>query len=271
MCELLGMDCNVPTDILFSFRGFSERGGKTGPHSDGWGIAFYHGKACQVFLDASPSAKSEIARFIREFPIKSKVVLAHIRRATRGRVCLENTHPFLRELWGRRWTFAHNGSLRGLPERTGHYHPVGTTDSERAFCYLLDSLRTRFRHYPPAGPLWNAIARLTGRLARHGSFNFLLSDSKYLFAHCATKLCYIQRKAPFGIARLSDLDVEVDFAKETTPKDKVVVVSTAQLTSNETWTILEPGDFVVFHEGDLVHRRRLDIPVRRPRAAAKAA
>ena len=48
MCELLGMDCNTPTDILFSFTGFSQRGGRTGPHGDGWGLAFYEGKAVRA-------------------------------------------------------------------------------------------------------------------------------------------------------------------------------------------------------------------------------
>ena len=49
MCELLGMDCNTPTDILFSFTGFSQRGGRTGPHGDGWGLAFFEGKAVRAF------------------------------------------------------------------------------------------------------------------------------------------------------------------------------------------------------------------------------
>ena len=44
VCELLGMSANVPTDICFSFTGLMQRGGKTGPHKDGWGIVFYHGK-----------------------------------------------------------------------------------------------------------------------------------------------------------------------------------------------------------------------------------
>ncbi len=43
MCELLGMSANVPTDICFSFTGLMQRGGKTGPHRDGWGITFYEG------------------------------------------------------------------------------------------------------------------------------------------------------------------------------------------------------------------------------------
>ncbi len=41
MCELLGMSANVPTDIVFSFTGLMQRGGRTGPHRDGWGIAFF--------------------------------------------------------------------------------------------------------------------------------------------------------------------------------------------------------------------------------------
>ncbi|VEH65598.1 putative glutamine amidotransferase [Rodentibacter pneumotropicus] len=40
MCQLLGMNCNTPTDIVFSFEGFRRRAGLTGRHSDGFGIAF---------------------------------------------------------------------------------------------------------------------------------------------------------------------------------------------------------------------------------------
>jgi branched-chain amino acid transport system substrate-binding protein len=46
MCQLLGMNCNTPTDVTFSFTGFAQRGGRTDHHSDGWGIAFFEGRAC---------------------------------------------------------------------------------------------------------------------------------------------------------------------------------------------------------------------------------
>jgi len=32
MCQLLGMNCNTPTDICFSFEGFHTRGGLTDVH-----------------------------------------------------------------------------------------------------------------------------------------------------------------------------------------------------------------------------------------------
>jgi putative glutamine amidotransferase HI_1037 len=43
MCQLLGMNCNTPTDIVFSFEGFRRRAGLTDCHSDGFGIAFFEG------------------------------------------------------------------------------------------------------------------------------------------------------------------------------------------------------------------------------------
>ena len=66
MCELLGMECNVPTDIVFSFSGLVLRGGKAGPHSDGWGLALYDGKAARTFLE--PSAKQQAAAAVLGIP-----------------------------------------------------------------------------------------------------------------------------------------------------------------------------------------------------------
>jgi predicted glutamine amidotransferase len=148
MCQLLGMNCNVPTDICFSFTGFQARGGATDVHSDGWGIAFFEGRGTRVFLDPKPSCTSPVAELVRQYPIRSKSVIAHIRKATQGAIGLENTHPFMRELWGRYWIFAHNGNLVDFaPALDGSFVPVGLTDSERAFCWLLQRLRQRFRQH----------------------------------------------------------------------------------------------------------------------------
>jgi len=133
MCELLGLSANAPTSICFSFSGLIERGGRTGPHKDGWGVAFYEGesKGCRTFHDPLACSDSEIAKLVKNYPIKSRNVVCHIRKATHGRVCLDNTHPFTRELWGRKWAFAHNGKLKGIKRwPLIYYKPIGTTDSE---------------------------------------------------------------------------------------------------------------------------------------------
>lgn len=254
MCQLLGMNCNVPTDICFSFAGFHQRGGATDHHADGWGIGFFEGPGCRVFLDSKPAVESPIAELVRSYPIHSMNVIAHIRKATRGAVALENTHPFVRELWGRYWIFAHNGTLEDFsPELDGNYRPVGATDSERAFCHLLERLRGHFpRAQPPLGECFGLISEVTRELAQHGRFNYLLSNGEYLIAHCADNLCYVPRHAPFAHAHLIDEDVTVDFSALTTPDDKVAVIATTPLTDNETWIDMRPGELLAFQHGEAV-------------------
>lgn len=251
MCELLGMSANTPTDICFSFTGLMQRGGRTGPHRDGWGIAFYEDRGCRVFHDPVPSADSEIAHLLQRYSIKSGIVICHIRQATHGRVALENTHPFQRELWGRPWTFAHNGRLRGVKRRPlAHYRPVGTTDSEHAFCWLLDRLRERFPRPPRRREtLWREVARLAATLHGHGSCNLLLSDGRVLYAFCSTQLHWLTRRAPFGEASLLDAELRVDFSEVTTPRDVVTVIATRPLTADEAWTPISRGSLVVFDAG----------------------
>ena len=252
MCQLLGMNCNVPTDICFSFEGFHRRGGSTDHHADGWVIAFFEGPGCRVFLDSKPAVESPVAKLVREYPIRSMNAIAHIRKATRGVVALENTHPFVRELWGRYWIFAHNGTLRDFsPALDGFHRPVGATDSEHAFCYMLEELRRRFPLGEPSlDGVREVLAELTAELARHGSFNYLLSNGECLFAHCSDHLCYVLRHAPFAEAHLVDEDVTVDFSALTTPQDKVAVIATTPLTDNETWTRMQPGELIAFQHGE---------------------
>lgn len=255
MCELLGMSANVPTDICFSFAGLIQRGGGTGPHRDGWGIAFYEGRGLRAFHDPLPSADSRIAELLVAYPIKSKTVISHIRQANVGDVSLVNTHPFSRELWGVMWCFAHNGQLdpKLFEWPLTHYRPAGTTDSEYAFCWLMDRIRSRFPEGPPedGAALTELIHDCCEKLRELGVYNMLLSDSEKLFCYCTTKLTWITRRAPFGEARLKDRDMTVDFYKETTPNDVVTVIATEPLTDNEEWQRLMPGEMVVFGDGEV--------------------
>jgi predicted glutamine amidotransferase len=254
MCQLLGMNCNVPTDICFSFTGFQARGGLTDHHTDGWGISFFEGKGVRQFLDPNASANSPVADFIRTYPIKSKNVIAHIRKATQGETKLENTHPFVREMWGLYWSFAHNGDLKNFsPVLDGRFKPVGNTDSETAFCFILQELQKTFGETKPSmKELSDKLHSLTVHIASFGNFNFLLSNGEFMLAHCSTRLASIVRKAPFTVAHLKDQDVAVDFSSLTTSNDRVAVIATNPLTENEKWTIHDPGTLLMFVEGEVV-------------------
>lgn len=250
MCQLLGMNCNVPTDITFSFSGFTQRGGRTDHHSDGWGISFFEDKGVRHFVDHLPAVASPVADLIKRYPIKSRNVIAHIRKATQGEVKLENCHPFVRELWGRYWVFAHNGDLgTKRPRLHGQFRPVGDTDSEHAFCWLMQELSKSHATVPSVSELTLTLQELTAQLRPHGTFNYLLSNGQALWSHASTNLYYLERRHPFGQAHLSDEDIALDFAQETGPSDQVAVIVTSPLTTNEAWTAFEPGELLVFSEG----------------------
>ena len=250
MCQLLGLNCKTPTDAIFSFTGFCQRGGGTDHHADGWGIAFFEGRGLRHFVDHESAVASPVAELIRRYPIKSRNIVAHVRKATQGDVLLENAHPFVRELWGRYWVFAHNGDLKDYhPRLHGSFHPVGTTDSERAFCWIMQQLNKSHAGLPSVAELTLTLHELLPQIRRHGSFNFLLSNGEALWAHASTSLYYLVRQYPFALATLADEDLSVDFADLNQPDDRAAVVVTTPLTKNETWTAFQPNELKVFVDG----------------------
>jgi glutamine amidotransferase len=251
MCQLLGMNANVATDVCFSFSGLAQRADE---HKDGFGIAFFEDRGLRYFVDHHGARESPVAELVQRYPIKSDNVIAHIRKATQGRVALENTHPFVRELWGRYWVFAHNGDLKDFrPRLHAAFKPVGDTDSERAFCWLMQELAKAHAAVPDVAELTLTLRELLPQPASHGNFNLLLSNGQALWAHCSSRLHFLERAHPFGHATLSDEDVTVNFAAHTTPEDRVAVVATEPMTRDEAWAPMAAGTLHTFVAGRRVH------------------
>jgi glutamine amidotransferase len=261
------MSARHSATVSFSFEEFSRRGGLTGPHKDGWGIAYVEGRDAQVIREPSPAASSPFARFIEKAPMQSSLVMSHIRRATRGRVALENTHPFARELGGRLHVFAHNGTLdlRDAPGLgLGRFRPIGETDSEWAFCALLARLETLWLgNEPPSETArTNLVATFARDLRRLGVANFLYSDGELLFAHAHERrqadgsvgppglhlLCQLCRSEPGEIAA-EGFRLSIDAAAD----QSVVLLASVPLTG-EGWEALGPGELVTIGSGTITSR-----------------
>lgn len=190
MCELLGMSSNVPATLNLSLSKLAEHGGFSGPHRDGWGVAYYEGPDVRLLKEADAAADSEWNRVVRGHNLRSHIVMAHVRRATMGERSYRNSQPFARELAGRMHLFAHNGWLAGIFAAPGfratRFHPVGETDSEQAFCVLLDrmsELWMRPNEVPPLDERLAAVSTFAQELRRLGPANFLYADADTLFAH----------------------------------------------------------------------------------------
>lgn len=279
MCQLLGMNNASPTDFRFSFKGFCQRGGKTDIHSHGFGLSIYDGRGVRSFLDTLPAAESPIAKLVQNYPMRTHNMIAHVRYATTGAVNLENVHPFTRELWGIHFTFAHNGQVPKFDDSTPleeqpllgktsvedlHYLPVGDTDSEAVFCAILNALKAEFSDLPTLPVLHGFLSRICREIIKGDEestiFNFLLGCGEYtLFAYSwpgrrpGSKvwngLHYLIRSTPFQSASLIDVDYSIDFAEVTTPSDRVAVITTKPLTTEEGWTEFKRGELLMFDKG----------------------
>lgn len=189
MCELLALSSSHPARLTFSLHALAARGGSSGSLHDGWGVAFYQGTDVALFREPAGAAESALVRFLESDGPATSLAISHIRHATQGSVSLANTQPFTRELAGRTHVFAHNGNLPGIYRSEafalGSYRPVGQTDSEHAFCALLERLSELWRTSSP--PTLEArlalVAAFAEELRALGPANFLYADGELLFAH----------------------------------------------------------------------------------------
>ncbi len=257
MCELLALNANTPTDIGFSFMGLSRRGGASGEHADGWGLASFtpDGSGLTLLREDAPAAFSALAAQLADRSPEALVTIAHIRKATRGVVALENCHPFVRSWQGQTWVFAHNGDLKGEIPQGDRYRPFGSTDSEAAFCWILEQLDQAGVDPGDASGLFGVLHRCAAELAPRGTFNALISNGQWLFATATTRLHWLTRRAPFRTATLADPPLQVDFSTVTTANDVVTIFSTEPLTTDEQWEPLACGESLLLVNGEICERR----------------
>jgi glutamine amidotransferase len=190
MCELFGLSSSADVGIRYSLHEFAKHGGLTHRNKSGWGIAFHKRRDALLVKEPVPASDSPWVRFIESHPIRTTCAIAHVRAATVGEPDYPNTHPFIRELGGQRHVFAHNGSLDDVFRRytleTGRFRPIGETDSEYAFCRLLERLAPLWQDREDPPPLEDRLSTVAGfarDLRALGPANFLYSDGETLFAH----------------------------------------------------------------------------------------
>ena len=149
-------------------------------NDSGWGMAVYpQGDGEQPKCFRSPEDAAAGNGFAATADARGRILMAHVRKATRGGLVEENTHPFCMG----EYAFCHNGTvgapdrLMGLPDGAG---PRGESDSERLFHRLLrevdpdpdrvvDGLRTAVTAAARCAPL--------------SAINFLFADGEHLYAY----------------------------------------------------------------------------------------
>ncbi|MGC2781572.1 MAG: class II glutamine amidotransferase [Bradyrhizobium sp.] len=268
MCELLGLSSNVPATVNVSLPTLAEHGRVSGTYNDGWGIGYYEGLDVRLIKDSAAVGDSEWIQFITGHDLRSHYVIAHTRKATRGTRAYANAQPFVRELAGRAHLFAHNGDLPGIFKSSAfqadRFNPIGETDSELAFCALLDrmaAVRSAPNAIPTLRQRFLIVSSFAEELRKLGPANFLYSDGDFLFAHGhrrkhantgrveAPGLVLLQKDCRSGQPGIVATGLSVQG-----PGQLVALFASVPLTE-EVWDPLAEGELVAVTRGQLVARQ----------------
>lgn len=268
MCELLGLSSALPSRLNLSLERLAAHGAPPTAIRDGWGVAYYEGTDVRLIKDAGPANDSDWLRFVGKHNLHSDIVVAHIRKATIGMPSYRNAQPFVRELAGRVHCFAHNGGLPGIFAIDGfhslRFSPVGETDSEQAFCGLLQQLSAIWikpGEIPPIDDRLEVISNFAAALRRLGPANFLYSDGDTLFAHGdrrkssatakveAPGLVFLRQECPPIGVTIAGNGLSVSAANQA-----IVLVASVPLTA-EPWEPLAEGELKAFRAGEVVGSR----------------
>ena len=257
MCELLAMSARVPTSLHLSMDELARHGGGTGPHRDGWGVAYVQDGDALIVREPDAAHDSRHLAFLQAEDPESTIVVAHVRRATQGPRMLRNTQPFSRELGGRIHLFAHNGMLPGIETHHRHrprwYRPIGDTDSEYAFCGLLDRVRPLWeRGVPSLDDRLDVVAAFAAELRPLGPANFIYTDGELIFAHGHRRRGDSGELEPPGLYVLCRR-CAAEHEKRHATDQEVALVASVPL-SGEAWAPLAEGEIVVLRDGRVIRR-----------------
>ncbi len=254
-------------------------------HPDGWGLAYYLGGMPHVVKSTDTAETDDLFRKVSGI-VSSQTVLAHVRKATQGKLSLINTHPFQ---YGA-WTFAHNGNIRDFPALHDRLHGMvpeafrrwrlGETDSELMFFFLLSRIAARIdtgaRELDVPGALAALadaaleLAEVIGPLAdrevgtpTENYLTFVLTNGDVMFAmqggltlHYSThkKRCPERETcksfAPLCEAVASDGDAV-----------NHLIVSSEPLQGDNVWNKMVPGELVAVDGRMRLHRARVALPL----------
>ncbi|MFQ5570679.1 MAG: class II glutamine amidotransferase [Rhodothermales bacterium] len=255
MCRLYGFRSNSPRKVecelirsqnALIVQSQRDERGESNPH--GWGLGTYSRDEPCVERQAKPAYESDAFRWAAA-RVHACSVMAHVRRATVGRLRLENTHPFMHGAW----LFAHNGTLgafeqirpRMVEAMTPHHRRAiqGETDSEHLF-YLLLTLHEQ----QPATPLLPLLrqglqqvidwSRQTDPKAEIALNTLWMDGEEIVGSRLGRSLWTVERKAvhPCEVCG-GALHIQED------PGDayRAVVVASEPLTTTESWTKVPEG------------------------------
>lgn len=257
--------------------------GQSRRHPDGWGLAYYIAETPHVVKSTNTAESDELFKHLSGI-VTSQTVLAHIRKATHGKLTLLNTHPFQ---YGK-WTFAHNGNIKDFEQSRKEIaskissdlfsYCLGDTDSEMFFHLILTHLAQKINLHD-AYPDLNAVIEQTGLALQELTSIIGALTIKESGVPTENYLTFVLSNGPIMIAfnggltlyysthkkRCPERDTCRSFTeaceKKSHPQDKInhMIFSSEPLQGENIWHKMEPGELVGVDHSMKLHQAKIQL------------
>lgn len=183
MCELYALSSAVPCVPREDLNNLRLHGTSLFGNEAGWGVSWSASKQEHVLKAAESPLRSNLYKGLVISAPKSNDWMVHLRAASEGGICIENTQPYIFSLNNAQAVFAHNGDLPDIdkhPEflknRSEHH---GNADSECAMIILRNRLLTA----PDLTEMWSVFRKFSSEMQDIGPANFLVKIQGNFFVH----------------------------------------------------------------------------------------
>lgn len=229
----------------------------------GWGFAWYpeQTSCALVIKDPTSIGENAMTKLLSDWErFESTVFVCHLRGAART-IAEQDTQPFCKSYAGRDFVLAHNGDLfvdldQALPLGDDPtFEPIGRTDSEHAFSWLLTRMRAAgVRRLAQVG--WGELHSWLRHLDALGTANFLLTDGVDLCVYRDEEgyngLGWTRVVPPHEHVHLETEDFSLDLDDVHHRGRSFVMVSTRSV-GPLPFTEVVPGQLLVFRRGALMY------------------
>lgn len=237
---------------------------------NGWGFAWYPGDHQAAIVAKDPLTRGSqvlMDALIDWSKFRSTVFFCKVRAPSKGYTHTE-TQPFSRSYAGRDWIFLHNGDLdkSALEQLMGNqppvFEPLGNTDSELAFCYLLSHLQQlgiRRLADLDSQQLYNWLHNLDAL----GSADMIFSDGESLVIFHGSqspKPLFHTRVQPPNQEENYDSDIMRFALKDPRDSYHTAFVVSSAVFSQGNWQAMLPEQMLLTRRGAIVWDSHPNIP-----------
>lgn len=181
MCEIFGMSSRRPKYVNEYLKEFFSHSLN---HPHGWGLACIDRNQLNIEKEPIQAIQSHYLKQRLSAPIKTRIVLSHIRYATIGNIEYQNCHPYtLEDRFHTRWTLVHNGTIFHCPILNQYtIKQEGSTDSERILLYIIDQMNSQDKQLDTQ-ECFELLDKIVVDISEGNKLNFILTNGSIVFVH----------------------------------------------------------------------------------------